>query len=198
MKTYNEFSHLCNLFILAIKAEPLDDYQLHSCIYSDNQSLSGLSMKSLSHHLDQESNLQSLNVSPATYHLTSLDPRAHILIPDPLDDQPVYYRASTLTNNPALYHTANQRHSNCGTALQGSQMASHPTSAPSPRVSVRNLMGKLGEDRSSPRAPSSLCWPSPSTDTCASRFPPSEDLLRNGYTFILKSCKLRVRHNDGK
>ncbi|TNN31317.1 Nuclear factor of activated T-cells, cytoplasmic 2 [Liparis tanakae] len=144
-KKHSQPQHFVYTPNIAIKAEPLDDYQLNSYVYSDNQLLSGLSMKSLYHHLDQESNLQSLNVSPATYHLTSVDPRAHILIPDPLDDQSVYYRASTLTNNPALYHPANQCYSNRGTALHGSQMASHPPSAPSPCVSVRNLMGKLGE-----------------------------------------------------
>ncbi|XP_034389468.1 nuclear factor of activated T-cells, cytoplasmic 2 [Cyclopterus lumpus] len=146
-KKHSQPQHFIYTPNIAIKAEPLDDYQLNSYIYSDNQSLSGLSMKSLYHHLDQERNLQSLNVSPTTYHLTTVDPRAHVLIPDPLDDQPVYYqhRANTLTNNPALYHTANQRYSNCGTALHGSPMASHPTSAPSLCVSVRTPMAKLGE-----------------------------------------------------
>ncbi|XP_070758883.1 nuclear factor of activated T-cells, cytoplasmic 2 [Enoplosus armatus] len=132
----------------AIKAEPLDDYQLNSYSYSDNQTLSGLSMKSLYHHLEQDSNLQALNVSPTLYHLTTVDPRAHVLTPDPLDDQPIYYqsRAGTLINSPMLYHTANQHYSNCGTALLGgSPMASHPASTPSQCVSARTPVAKLGE-----------------------------------------------------
>lgn len=98
-------------------------------------------MKSLYHHLEQDSNLQALNVSPTLYHLTTVDPRAHMLTPDPLDNQTVYYsRSGTLINSPVLYHTANQHYSNCGTAvLGGSSMASHPASAP--RASV----GRLGE-----------------------------------------------------
>lgn len=105
-------------------------------------------MKSLYHHLEQDSNVQALNVSPTLYHLTTVDPRAHVLTPDPLDDQSVYYqsRAATLINGPVLYHAANQHYSNCGAALLGgSPMASHPASAPSPCVSARAPMGKLGE-----------------------------------------------------
>lgn len=105
-------------------------------------------MKSLYHHLEQDSNLQALNVSPTMYHLTTVDPRAHVLIPDPLDDQPVYYqsRANTLINNPVLYHAPNQRYSNCGPALRGgSPMASHAASIPSQCVSARTPVGKLGE-----------------------------------------------------
>ncbi|KAM9361403.1 nuclear factor of activated T-cells, cytoplasmic 2 [Symphorus nematophorus] len=133
---------------IAIKAEPLDDYQLNSYGYSDNQPLSGLSMKSLYHHLEQDSNLQALNISPSLYHLTTVDPRAHMLPPDSLDDQPVYYqsRASALINSPMLYHTTNQHYSNCGPALLGgSQMASHPVSTPSQCVSARAPVAKLGE-----------------------------------------------------
>ncbi|XP_075953026.1 nuclear factor of activated T-cells, cytoplasmic 2 [Anarhichas minor] len=146
-KKRSQPQHFIYTPMIAIKAEPLDDYQLNSYIYSDNQSLSGLSMKSLYHHMEQESDLQSLNISPTRYHLATVDPRAHVLIPDPLDDQPVYYqpRASTLINNPVLYHTANQRYSNCGTAPHGSPMASHPTSTPSLCVSVRTPVGKLAE-----------------------------------------------------
>lgn len=140
-------NNLC-FFILAIKAEPLDDYQLNSYAYSDTHSLTGLSVKSLYHHLEQDSNHQALNISPTLYHLTTVDPRAHMLTPDPLDDQSVYYqsRAGTLINSPMLYHTANQHYSNCGTALLcGSPMASHPASAPSQCVSARAPVAKLDE-----------------------------------------------------
>lgn len=140
-------NNLC-FCILAIKAEPLDDCQLNSYGYSDNQSLTGLSIKSLYHHLEQESNLQALNISPALYHLTTADPRVHVLTPDPLDDQPVYYqsRAGALINSPMLYHTANQHYSNCGTAhYGGSPMVSHPASTPSQCVSAGVPLAKLVE-----------------------------------------------------
>ncbi|XP_042360980.1 nuclear factor of activated T-cells, cytoplasmic 2-like [Plectropomus leopardus] len=147
-KKRSQPQHFIYTPVIAIKAEPLDDYQLNSYIYSDNHSLSGLSMKSLYHHLEQESNLQALNVSPSMYHLNTVDPRAHVLLPDSLDDQPVYYqsRAGTLINNPVLYHTANQRYSNCGaTLLGGSLIASHAASTPGQCVSARTPVGKLGE-----------------------------------------------------
>ncbi|XP_059186305.1 nuclear factor of activated T-cells, cytoplasmic 2-like [Centropristis striata] len=145
-KKRSQPQHFIYTPLTAIKTEPLDEF--NSYVYSDNQSLSGLSMKSLYHHLEQESNLQALNVSPAMYHLTTVDPRAHVLIPDTLDDQPVYYqsRASPLINNPLLYHTANQHYSNCGPALLGgSPMAPHPASAPIQCVSARTPAAKLGE-----------------------------------------------------
>ncbi|XP_069004214.1 nuclear factor of activated T-cells, cytoplasmic 2-like [Embiotoca jacksoni] len=125
----------------AVKAEPLDDYHLNSYGYSDNQSLPGMSMKSLYHHLEQDSNLQALNVSSTLYHLTTVDPRAHILRSDPLDDQPLYYQstADTLMNSPVLYHTVNQRYGNCGAAPP------HPASAPSHCVGARTPVAKLGE-----------------------------------------------------
>lgn len=86
-------------------------------------------MKSLYHHLEQDSNLQALNISPTMYHLTAVDPRAHMLTLDPLDDQPVYYqsRAGTLISSPMLYHAANQHYSDCGTALFGGSPASTPS-----------------------------------------------------------------------
>ncbi|XP_076603941.1 nuclear factor of activated T-cells, cytoplasmic 2 [Chaetodon auriga] len=142
-KKRSQPQHFIYTPVKAIKAEPLDDYQLNSYGYSDNQSLT---MKSLYHHLEQDSNLQALNISPALYHLTTVDPRAHMLTPDPLDDQPVYYPSSTLINSPMLYHSANQHYSNCGTALLcGSPMASHPASSPSQCVSARAPVAKLGE-----------------------------------------------------
>lgn len=147
-KKRSQPQHFIYTPVIAIKAEPLDDYHLNSYSYSHNQSVTGLSMKSLYHHLEQDSNLQALNVSPTVYHLTTVDPRAHVLIPDPLDDQPVYYqsRAGPLINSPVLYHTANQHYSNCGTALLGgSPMASHPASIPSQCVSARTPVAKLGE-----------------------------------------------------
>ncbi|KAM8917742.1 nuclear factor of activated T-cells, cytoplasmic 2 isoform 1-T2 [Spinachia spinachia] len=140
-KKRSQPQHFIYTPMIAIKAEPLDDYQLNSYIYSDDQCLSGMSMKSLCHHQEQESHLPPLNVCPTMYHLASVDPRGHVLIPDPLDDQPVYYQSSTLIDNPMLYHTANQRYSNWAPAPQGSPMASHPAHASTP--CVRTPGGKL-------------------------------------------------------
>ncbi|XP_039972313.1 nuclear factor of activated T-cells, cytoplasmic 2-like isoform X2 [Xiphias gladius] len=146
-KKRSQPQHFIYTPVIAIKAEPLDDYQLNSYGYSDNQTLSGLSMKSLYHHLEQDNNHQALNASPTLYHLATVDPRACVLTPDPLDDQSVYYqaRAGTLINSPVLYHSANQCYSSCGTTLLGgSPIVSHPAT-PSQCVSARTPMAKLSE-----------------------------------------------------
>nr|XP_040059650.1 nuclear factor of activated T-cells, cytoplasmic 2-like isoform X2 [Gasterosteus aculeatus aculeatus] len=184
-KKRSQPQHFIYTPMIAIKAEPLDDYQLNSYIYSDNQSLSGLSMKSLCHHLEQESNLHSLNVCPTMYHLASVDPRSHVLIPDPLDDQPVYYQssASTLINNPALYHTANQRYSNWGTSPHGSPMASYPTPTPSPCVSVRTPVGKLGagpQVGDSPKACVASRYQNYMGKSPSSRYPQGQAQVKSG------------------
>ncbi|KAL3058281.1 hypothetical protein OYC64_010455 [Pagothenia borchgrevinki] len=143
-KKRSQPQHLIYTPGIAIKAEPLDDYQLNTYGYSDNQPLTGLSMKSLYHQLEQESSLQALNVSPTMYHLTTADPRAHVVVPDPLDEQPLYY--GSLVNNPGLYHSANQRYSGSGPILLGSSpVASHAASTPSPCVGARTAVGKLDE-----------------------------------------------------
>ncbi|XP_041634300.1 nuclear factor of activated T-cells, cytoplasmic 2 [Cheilinus undulatus] len=129
-KKCSQPQHFTYTPLTAIKSEPLDDYPLNSYVYCDNQTLSGLSMKSLYHPLEQDNNHQVLNVSPTLYHLTTVDPRAHMVIPDRLDDHPVYYqsRASPLISNPMVFQTANQHYSNCGTS-----------------GSARAPVGKLGE-----------------------------------------------------
>lgn len=135
----------------AIKAEPLDDSQLCSYGYSDNQSLASMSMKSLYQHLDQDSNCRALNVSPTLYHRTTVDPRA-VFTPDLLDDQPVFYqpRGGGLISSPMLYHTANQHYGNSGAALfSGSPIPMHPSSPFS--VGSTAPMAKLVE------APQDLC-----------------------------------------
>ncbi|XP_040889932.1 nuclear factor of activated T-cells, cytoplasmic 2 isoform X2 [Toxotes jaculatrix] len=147
-KKRSQPQHFIYTPVIAIKAEPLDDYQLNSYCCPDNQPLSGLSMKSLYHHLEHDNNLQALNVSSTLYHLATVDPRACVLTPDPLDDQSVYYqsRANTLINSSMLYHNANQRYSSCGTTLiGGSPMASLPASTPTQCVSARTPVGKLSE-----------------------------------------------------
>ncbi|XP_053171734.1 nuclear factor of activated T-cells, cytoplasmic 2 [Scomber japonicus] len=149
-KKRSQPQHFIYTPVIAIKAEPLDDYQLNSYGYSDNQSLPGLSMKSLYHHLEQDNNLQALNVSSTLYHVANVDHRAHMSTPDPLNDQPLYYqsRAGTFINSPMLFQTANQCYSNCSTAfLSGSPMASQPANAStsSPRVTARNPVVKLDE-----------------------------------------------------
>lgn len=147
-KKRSQPQHFIYTPVIAIKAEPLDDYQLNSYGYADNQSLAGMSMKSLYHHLEQDNNLQALNVSSTLCHLPTVDPRVHMLTPDPLDSQPVYYqpRGGTFINTPVLYHAANQHYSNCSTTLLcGSPIPSHLASAPSQRVSGRVPVAKLGE-----------------------------------------------------
>ncbi|XP_029006350.1 nuclear factor of activated T-cells, cytoplasmic 2 [Betta splendens] len=132
---------------IAIKAEPLDDYHLHYG-YSDSQSQSGLSMKSLYHHLEQDNSLQAFSVSPSLHHLSTVDPRACMLTADALDDQAMYYqsKAGSLISSHVLYHTASQQYSSSGTTLLGgSPKALHPASAPSQCVSTRIPVGKLTE-----------------------------------------------------
>ncbi|KAM9409889.1 nuclear factor of activated T-cells, cytoplasmic 2 [Pholidichthys leucotaenia] len=130
--------------VIAIKPEPLDDYLFNSYSYSDNQSVSGMSMRSLYHHLEQDNNIQALNVSPALYHLSTVDPRAHVLTRDPLDDQQIYYQARAGTLNPVMYHLSNQHYSSCSASLLGgSPVASRPVSSHSECVSTR--VAKLAE-----------------------------------------------------
>lgn len=128
-------------FSLAIKAEPVDDYQLNPYTRSDNQSLSGMSMKSLCHQLEQEINPQALNVSPTMYHLTTADPRGHMFTPESFDE-PAYYqsRAGALINSSMMYHTANHMYSNSSAAL-----LSHSAPTPCQCVNAKTLMAKLGE-----------------------------------------------------
>ncbi|XP_035009243.1 nuclear factor of activated T-cells, cytoplasmic 2 [Hippoglossus stenolepis] len=141
-KNASQPQHFIYTPVIAVKAEPLDDYRLNSCGYS----VPGLSVKPLYHHLEQDSHLQALNVSPTLYHLTNMDPRACVLTPDPLDDQSAYYqsRAGPLINTPMLYHTVNQHYSSCDTTLlNDSPMASYSASPRSQCVSARTPVGKL-------------------------------------------------------
>ncbi|XP_078139894.1 nuclear factor of activated T-cells, cytoplasmic 2 isoform X2 [Centroberyx gerrardi] len=137
-KKRSQPQHFIYTPLIAIKAEPLDDYQLRSYGCLDSQSL-GLSMKSFYQHLERDADPQALNISPVLYHLANVDPRAQLL-----DDQPVYYqsRASSLISSPALYHTANQHHGNSGAALHSS-MVSHLSSTS--RAPVAEL-GSQGDD----------------------------------------------------
>lgn len=101
--------------IQAIKAEPQDDYHFNAYGCSDSPSLFGLT----AHHLEQDGNLKAFNIAPSLYHLTTIEPRAHMLTPDLLDNQ-VYYesRAGTMIDSPVFY-------SSCGTTLvSGAQDAS--------------------------------------------------------------------------
>ncbi|KAK2861825.1 hypothetical protein Q5P01_001358 [Channa striata] len=134
-KKRSQPQHFIYTPVIAIKAEPLDDYQLNSYGYLDNHSLSGLSLKSV-YHQEQDNNLQTLNVSPTLYHLATVDPRACMLTSD--HDQPLYYQTRTasndprqLINSPMMYHT--------------SPLASHPVSTPSQCVSARTPVGKVSE-----------------------------------------------------
>ncbi|MED6274819.1 hypothetical protein CHARACLAT_020298 [Characodon lateralis] len=140
-KKRSQPQHFIYTPVIAIKAEPLDDYHLDSYNCTDNHHLAAISMKSLYHHLEQDINPPTLNVSSTLYHLANVDPRSHMLPPDSLDE-PAYYQSRTgnLLNNPVMYHTANQLYSNCSAT-----MLSYPVSAPSPCVSVRTPMAKLTE-----------------------------------------------------
>ncbi|XP_060926628.1 nuclear factor of activated T-cells, cytoplasmic 2-like [Limanda limanda] len=143
-KNASQPQHFIYTPVIAVKAEPLDDYRLNSCGYP----VPGLSVKPLYHHLEQDSHLQALNVSPTLYHLTNMDPRACVLTPDPLDDQSAYYqsRAGTLITSPMLYHTVNQHYSSCDTTLlNDSPMASYSASTRSQCVGARTPAGKLFE-----------------------------------------------------
>ncbi|AWP02483.1 putative nuclear factor of activated T-cells cytoplasmic 2-like [Scophthalmus maximus] len=144
-KKRSQPQHFVYTPVIAIKAEPPEDYQLNSYGYSDNWSLSGLSVKSRYHHQEQDNNLEAVNVSPTMYHLATVGPRVHVLTPDPLDDQSAYYqsRSGSLLNSAMLYHTANQHYSSCGaTPLGSSPMASHSASTPSQCVGTRSPAGK--------------------------------------------------------
>lgn len=128
------FSCVKHLYFTAIKAEPRDDYHLDSYNCLDNHHLSGISMKSFYHHLEQDIN------PPTSSTLCHIDPRGHMLPPDSFDE-PAYYqsRADSLMNNQVMYPTANQYY-NCSANL-----LSHPVSAPSQGVSARTPVAKLGE-----------------------------------------------------
>ncbi|XP_061582796.1 nuclear factor of activated T-cells, cytoplasmic 2 [Cololabis saira] len=140
-KKLSQPQHFIYTPVIAIKAEPLDDYQLNSYGYVDDHSLSGMSMKSFYHHLEQDINPQALNISSTMYHLTTVDPRAQILTPDPLDE-PVYYqsRAGALINSPVMYHSPNQHYSNCSPTL-----LSHLAATPSPCAAARTPVARQGD-----------------------------------------------------
>ncbi|XP_029948536.1 nuclear factor of activated T-cells, cytoplasmic 2-like [Salarias fasciatus] len=124
-KKRSQPQHFTYTPLIAIKAEPLDDYQFNSYGFSENRALSDMSIKSLYEHHSQD-NFEALNVSP--YHLTAVDPRAHAISSASLDEQLVYYqsRAGTLINSPVLYHSPNQRYNNCSTShLDGPPIGSH-------------------------------------------------------------------------
>ncbi|KAM6928354.1 nuclear factor of activated T-cells, cytoplasmic 2 [Xenentodon cancila] len=145
-KKLSQPQHFLYTPIIAIKAEPLDDYQLNSYGYVD-QSLSGMSMKSFYHHLEQDINPQALNISSSMYHLTNVDPRTQILTPDSLDE-PAYYqsRAGALINSPGMYHSPNQHYSNCSPTLL-SHLASTPSQCASSRAPVaRQVDGPQAAD----------------------------------------------------
>ncbi|KAG7493633.1 nuclear factor of activated T-cells, cytoplasmic 2-like [Solea senegalensis] len=141
-KKRSQPQHFIYTPVIAIKAEPPDDYHSNSYGSSDNWSLS---LKSLyHHHLEQDSNLQALSVSPTLYHLATVDPRACAVTLDSQDDPSAYYQsgASSLISSPMLYHTPNQHYSSCGAALlSGFPVVSHSASSPGAKAPV----GKLTE-----------------------------------------------------
>lgn len=147
-KKRSQPQHFIYTPVIAIKAEPADEFHLNSYGYLPNQSLPGMSMKALFHQLEQDNNLQASDVSSTLYQLTTVAPRPHALTPDPLDEPAVYYqpRSGTLMSSPVLYHTTNQCYSNSGHApFEGSVMASHPASTLDQHLGARTTTAKLGE-----------------------------------------------------
>ncbi|CAN9511891.1 unnamed protein product [Ophioblennius macclurei] len=135
-KKRSQPQHFIYTPVIAIKTEPLDDYHLNSYGFSDNRALPDMSMKSLYPYHNQDN-----------YHLTAVDPRAHAIGPDPLDEQLVYYqsRAGTLINSPLLYHSPNQRYNNCSPShLGGSPIGSHASSY-GPCVTANMPLAELGK-----------------------------------------------------
>ncbi|KAK7916340.1 hypothetical protein WMY93_012101 [Mugilogobius chulae] len=104
-KNMSQLQHFTYTPLIAIKAEPVEDYQVNYS-YQENLVMSGLSMKSLYHHMEQDRSLQALGISPTLYsHLSTVDPRLHGLLPEPLDTSYHQYRS-----NPLLYQK--QRYNN--------------------------------------------------------------------------------------
>lgn len=165
------------IFIFAaIKAEPLDDCQLISYGYSDNQSHPSLSMKSLYQHLDRDSNCRALNVSPTLYQRTTVDPRVQVFTPDVLNDQPVYYQSNggALVCGPMLYSN------NGSTLFGGSPVTLHSSSNFSQCVGSTVPVARLVE------APQDPCL--------VSRY---EGFIQKG-TPLGKSPPMRYMHDQGQ
>uniref|UniRef100_A0A3Q2T919 Nuclear factor of activated T-cells, cytoplasmic 2-like n=1 Tax=Fundulus heteroclitus TaxID=8078 RepID=A0A3Q2T919_FUNHE len=140
-KKRSQPQHFIYTPVIAIKAEPLDDYPLDSYSCSDNLHLSAMSMKSFYHHLEQDIHPPTLNVSSTLYHLGTVDPRGHMPPTDSLDEAAYYQpRAGNQISNPVMYHAANQPYGNCGAGL-----LPHHASAPSQCLSARTPMAKLSE-----------------------------------------------------
>ncbi|XP_061894249.1 nuclear factor of activated T-cells, cytoplasmic 2-like [Entelurus aequoreus] len=108
--------------ISAIKVEPLDERQMNPCAYSDIQPLSGMSVKSLFHWPEHQSELQAIGVSPTRFLNKDEDQQ---------DFQPLFYqsRAGNLINTTELlYHPSSQLYyNNCAAVLHGGLLtASNP------------------------------------------------------------------------
>ncbi|XP_033822390.1 nuclear factor of activated T-cells, cytoplasmic 2-like [Periophthalmus magnuspinnatus] len=167
-KNMSQLQHFTYTPLIAIKAEPVDDYQVNYS-YQENLAMSGLSMKSLYHHTEQDNTLQVLGVSPTLYsHLSTIDPRIHGLLPDQLDTSYHQY-----LSNPLLYHK--QRYNNnsptisCSTTHQKatfsnpcdtSQHGDAIGSSQEIRSSYQTLLGK-----SPPSRLTQVCRPKPSSES---------------------------------
>ncbi|XP_072307889.1 nuclear factor of activated T-cells, cytoplasmic 2-like [Eucyclogobius newberryi] len=163
-KNMSQLQHFTYTPLIAIKAEPVDDYQVNYS-YQENLVMSGLSMKSLYHHMDQDRSLQALSVSPTLYsHLSSVDPRIHGLLPDPLDTSYHQYRS-----NPLLYQK--QRFNNnspiisCSSAHQKTTFALPSEVEESSQEAKRSCQTLLPLGKSPPSRFTQVERPKPSSES---------------------------------
>lgn len=143
-KKRSQPQHFIYTPVIAIKAEPLDDYQLSSYDYPESHALSEMSMNSLYQHHSQDS-VEALNAS--SYRVTTMDPQAHARVSNALDEQPLYYqsRGGALINSPVLYHSPNQRYNNGSTSLLGGSPIGSNASPFGQCVSAKMPLAELGK-----------------------------------------------------
>ncbi|XP_061689565.1 nuclear factor of activated T-cells, cytoplasmic 2 isoform X1 [Syngnathoides biaculeatus] len=137
-KKRSELQHFIYTPLMAIKTEPLDDWQLNVCDYSDTQLRPDARVKTLLHRLEQGSNLHPFGG----------------LASHPLDYQPVIYqsRAGNLINNGDFYHPANQLyyHSYAATVHGAILKASNPANIHSSLHLAQGSDVKTAIDKLSP------------------------------------------------
>ncbi|XP_054641708.1 nuclear factor of activated T-cells, cytoplasmic 2-like isoform X2 [Dunckerocampus dactyliophorus] len=147
-KKRSEPQHFIYTPVIAIKAEPLDGWQLNLCAYSDIQTQSGTSAKSLICWSEQQSNLEAFSVSPTRFHLTKDTEQQ--------DFQPVFYQSragNIIHNTELLYRPTNQLYyNNSAAVLHGGLLTPsnpaniHALVVPLPQgVTIKNPSGKLSQ-----------------------------------------------------
>ncbi|XP_077430500.1 nuclear factor of activated T-cells, cytoplasmic 2 [Vanacampus margaritifer] len=130
-KKRSEPQHFIYTPLIAIKTEPLDEWQGNLCDYADTRPRSDTQVKSLFHRLEKESILQPFSVNAS----------------DLRDYQPVFYqsRAGHLINKPDLYHPTSQLYfQNYATTIHGSVLKAAVPANVQPRL--KTATDKLGQD----------------------------------------------------